>query len=251
MKVNSTNAHEFWMEPNKFFADQLETIEISNRIGQNFVGDTWPYISNSFYRFEYRLNGTKFPIVSLEGDDPAAKLKIGSTGLIIITQYTKPDEITFKKFDKFTEYLKSEGLSHKINEHLRNGFPKTNIKEKYSRCAKLLLNIHSSSKDTDYFTGMPLEIITEKNPYHLKSNEQLPIQVLFNEKPLPNAQIIKISKNSGTRSFGPRTDVDGRASLALKERGPLLLSVVHISAQPENTDAHWISYWASLTFSRK
>ena len=251
MKANSSNAHEFWMEPNTFFANQSETIEISNRIGQNFVGDTWPYISNSFYQFEYRLRDFSVSIISLEGDDPAAKLKIDSAGLAIITQYTKPDTITFTKWGKFNEYLRNEGISHKIREHVEYGFPKTNIKEKYYRCAKLLLNIHSAPEDFDQFTGMPLEIIAEKNPYHLKPTEQIPVRILYKGKPLPDAQTIKISKNSGIRAFGPRTDKDGRALLNLKENGPWLISVVHLIATPKHEDTHWVSYWASLTLSRQ
>ena len=250
LKSNSTNAHEFWMEPDKYFANQSDTIEISNRIGQNFIGDTWPYISNSFFSFEYVLNKTSVRIVGLEGDDPAAKLKINSAGLVIVTQHTKGDEVTFEKWKKFKEYLKNEGLADKIDEHLRQNLPKQDIKEKYYRCAKLLLNIQSSSEDFDHFTGMPLEIVTAKNPYHLEPNEQLQVQVLYYGEPLPNAQIIKISKNSGTRLFGPRTNADGKALLTLTESGPILLSVVHLTAAPKRSNVHWISHWASLTFSK-
>ena len=241
-------AHEFWLEPDKYRIAPYQKVSISIRIGENFKGESWPFIRDSFYKFGYTSDGQNSKVSGLDGDDPAAQLTLNSAGLTIVTQHTKPVDIEFNDWNKFKTYLDSEGLEHLIQEHTRLGFPKTKIKELYSRCAKLLLQVGQTPKGQDIYSGMPLELVAEKNPYQLKNAEKLPIKLLFNGRPLKGAQIIKISKKTGVRVKGPRTDQSGRASVQLPHSGPWLLNAVHIIPHKQFSDAHWLSYWASLTF---
>ncbi|MEK9685583.1 MAG: DUF4198 domain-containing protein [Rhodospirillaceae bacterium] len=243
-------AHEFWLEPDNFRTAPSKNISISIRIGQNFKGESWPFIQDSFYKFGYHLNGLNRQITGLDGDDPAANLTLKSEGLAIITHHTKPIDIVFNDWKIFTTYLDSEGLNSLVSEHVRLGFPKSKIKELYSRCAKLLVQVGEVPGGQDIFTGMPLEIIAEKNPYQLKAKEKLPITLMFHGRPLEGAQIIKISKKTGLRVKGPRTDQSGRAWVEIPNSGPWLLNAVHIIAHKPLRDAHWFSYWASLTFDK-
>ena len=243
-------AHEFWLEPDKYKIAPSQKVSISIRIGENFKGESWPFIRDSFYKFVYTSQGRNNKILGLDGDDPAAQLTLNSEGLAIITQYAKPSDIEFNDWNKFKTYLDSEGLEHLVQEHTRLGFPKTKIKELYSRCAKLLLQVGHTPKGRDIYSGMPLELIAEKNPYQLQDKEKLPIKLLFNGRPLEGAQIIKISKKTGVRVKGPRTDESGRAWVQLPNSGPWLLNAVHIIPHKPVSDAHWFSYWASLTFDK-
>ena len=243
-------AHEFWLEPDKYKLVPSDKVSISIRIGENFRGESWPFIRDSFYKFAYTLEGHSSKVVGLDGDDPAAQLTLNSAGLAIITQHTKPTDLEFNDWNKFKTYLETEGLKHVVTEHTRLGFPKTKIKELYSRCAKLLLQVGQTTKGQDTYSGMPLELIAEKNPYQLKVKEKLPIKLLFNGRPLEGAQIIKISKKTGDRVKGPRTDQAGRALLQLPNSGPWLINAVHIIPHKPASDAHWYSYWASLTFDK-
>jgi len=246
----SVKAHEFWLYPEKFTVQKHEKNPITIRIGQYFKGEAWPYLGDSFYSFNYTLNKKKIAIKSIDGDDPAAVLAFESNGLAVVTHHTKPIEIEFKEWEKFKTYLENEGLEYRIPDHLRFGFPKAKITEQYVRCAKLLIAVGNNANQKDQFTGMPLELIAEQNPFTLKEDEKLPVRLLHNGKPLEGARIIQISKRSGERTKGPTTGADGRAMVAISEKGPWLLNVVHLIPQKAPSQTHWFSLWASLTFEK-
>lgn len=248
--VHPVAAHEFWLDPSDYSPNRGENVAISIRVGQFFKGNSYPYVREEYKRFVFFDGLGEKPVKGVDGDDPAVTMKFPAPGLVIMAHYSTPEPLTFETWEKFESYLRLEGLERIIDLHRKQGKPKTGIKEVYSRCAKLLLDVGGKGRGEDRATGMPLELIAEKNPYRLDAAEELPVRVLYQGKPLAGVQITAIAKADPAVRRNVRTNIDGRASIALPFAGPWLLNAVHMLEPAANEKAHWSSLWASMTFAR-
>jgi hypothetical protein len=243
------SAHEFWLEPTDYTPKPGETVPISIRIGQHFKGNAYPYIGAEFKRFAVIDARGERPVKGIDGDDPAVTMKFARPGLTVLSHYSTPETLTFTEWSKFEYYLNFEGLEHVFELHRKRALPQTGIVEIYSRCAKLLMGV-GHARGADRLTGMPLELVAEKNPYALGKDEPLPLRLYYNGKPMAGVQIAAINKSDPDNRLRVRTDAEGRAQLKLDKPGPWLVNAVHLFAPPPGMKAHWTSFWASMTFSR-
>jgi hypothetical protein len=189
------------------------------------------------------------PVKGIPGDDPAVSFKFTEPGLTIFSHHSTAENLKFDNWNEFLAYLKFEGLDHIADLHEKQGKPRSNIRETYSRCAKLLMAVDGGHGE-DRLTGMPLEILAERNPYRLAQSDQLPLRVFLNGKPLAGVAVSAVSKANPESRQLFRTDGDGRARIALPNSGPWLLNAVHMMEPPRGEKVHWTSLWASLTFAR-
>jgi uncharacterized GH25 family protein len=242
-------AHEFWLEPSNFMPKTGQTVPISIYIGQKFKGNSYPFLREEFRRFAVITARGEKPVKGVPGDDPALMFKFLEPGLTTFVHYSTPEKLTFTDWDLFRAYLEFEGLDSILPRHLRDGKPQTEINELYSRCAKLLMGVEDGSGQ-DRLSGMPLELVGERNPYQLKEGDDLPVRLFHNGKPIADVMISAISKAHPEARQRVRTDSEGRARIALPDKGPWLLNAVHMLEPSVGEEAHWVSLWASLTFSR-
>ena len=242
-------AHEFWLEPADFMPKTGANVPIFIFIGQNFKGNSYPYLREEYKTFTVSdARGTQ-PVKGIDGDDPAVNMKFANPGLAVMVHYSTPETLKFESWDKFDFYLKFEGLEHIAELHRKRGLPETGFVEVYSRCAKLLLSVGGAGGE-DRLTGMPLELVAEKDPYHLAASEPLPVRLYRNGKPIGGVQIAALAKLAPDNRHTVRTDAEGRAKIALPLAGPWLLNAV-VMEEPRNGEkAHWTSLWASMTFAR-
>ena len=179
MSLQSTAvAHEFWLEPANYSPQRGETVPIKIVIGQNFKGNSYPFIREEFRKFIVIDATGEKPVKGVDGDDPAIKPKFTSSGLVVYAHFSTPEPLDFETWEKFEAYLKMEGLDRIAALHKQQGKPSTGIKESYSRCAKLLMNVGKPGGN-DRLTGMPLELVAERNPYSLASGERLPVRLFL------------------------------------------------------------------------
>ena len=245
-------AHEFWLEVVDLKPKIADTIPVVFRNGQNFLGDSYPYLRKSARRFSLIDKRGERPIKAIEGDDPAAEIKFTSPGLAIVVYQGAPEDVVFDTFAKFEDSVRYEGLDAIPEVHRRAGKPEVKIKERFTRFAKALVAV-GSSEGSDRATGLPLEIVAEKNPYELPAGEKLPVLVLYQGKPLPGAVVKVFHREDPQSPRNFKADADGRAQLELVKPGRTLVHAVHMlepEANPKD-QAHWSSLWASLAFSRK
>ena len=243
-------AHEFWLEPSTYTPRPGAKVAVSIRIGQRFKGDSHPFLREDFKTFTLTHGATVTPVKGTDGDDPAVVTKFDRDGLYIMAHYSTPETLTFKNLDDFDVYLKFEGLGDVLDRHRRRGLPETGVVEVYSRCAKLLAGV-GGARGEDRFTGMPLELVAERNPYELAPGEPLPVRLLRDGKPAADVQIGAIPKAEPDQRVTVRTDANGRARIELTRPGPWLLNAV-VMEEPRNGEkAHWVSLWASMTFARR
>lgn len=243
-------AHEFWLEPSSYTPKPGAKVAVSIRIGQRFNGDSHPFLREDFRTFTLTHGTTVTPVKGTDGDDPAVVARLDRNGLYIMAHYSTPETLTFNNLDDFNVYLKFEGLGDVLERHRRRGLPETGVVEVYSRCAKLLVGV-GNAKGEDRFTGMPLELVAERNPYELAAGEPLPVRLLRDGKPAADVQIGAIPKAAPDQRITVRTDANGRANIELSQTGPWLLNAVVIDEPGNGENAHWVSLWASMTFTRR
>jgi uncharacterized GH25 family protein len=250
MPASLLHAHDFWIEPSTFQPSIGEPVDLTLRVGQDFGGDSQPYITHWFS--DYRAVGpdTEYAIEGVIGDDPAGHFVPRAAGVHIIG-YRSTRNFVEMEPGKFDAYLEKEGLDGPRAERARTGQTHTAGRELYSRCAKSLISAGDTEAGGDYdrFLGYTLELIPERNPYTLSAGDRLPVRLLYETEPLEGALVIAFSSDRPENKLRQRTDANGRVTLDLPHAGTWLVKAVHIVAVPENEQrADWESFWASMTF---
>ena len=242
-------AHEFWIDPVQFTPKTGAIVPIVFRIGLNYQGDTYPFVRSLSRRFTVTDRQGEHTIKTLDGDDPAAELKFPLSGLSILVHERVAEEVVFATFDKFKENLTIEGLEPIIAQHQSTNRPLVDIRELYSRCAKSLVSVGKGGGD-DKLVGMPLELVSEKNPYQLEGATELPVRLYALGKPISGVLVKSFNRDDPMSPRLARTDDEGRVMVDVSRSGEYLVSAVQMVEPTSRSEADWMSFWASLTFAR-
>ena len=277
-RIGDLAAHEFWIEPVDFTPSEGAKIVANLKNGENHKGNSLPFLTSQFEQFTLEDAFGSTAIDSRLGDVPAVSLIAQLPGFAVLAYESKAKTLRYEKFSKFESFVTKEGIEWVLDEHKREKLPTAHIAEVYFRYAKSLLLV---SADTDAgggsveprqdkYLGMPLELVMLDNPYFKKkftktvtkessvknvnvdAEEIVPmqIQVLFEGKPLENAQISIFEKSNGLID---RRRTDERGVLVWNfESGSYLLNAVHAIRPSKElvtqTGALWQTLWASTTF---
>jgi uncharacterized GH25 family protein len=241
-------AHEFWIEPKAFRVEPGAPIVADLKVGQNFRGDTYPYLKSRFVSFKATDRAGARDVKGDEGDAPAVNIRSAAKGLQVISYLATAHRLNFDKWEDFVSYVEYEGLGWVAEAHKRRGLPESGFGEDYVRCAKALVQVgEPSAADQDLVTGMPLELIAGQNPY-ADPGPELSVTLLWQGKPIGGIQIRVFKDNGTVTETTTRTDPSGKAVISLQGGGKFLLNAVYMQEAPPERDAKWESYWASLTF---
>jgi uncharacterized GH25 family protein len=246
----SLMAHDLWIEPGTFSPSTGEVIAVRLRVGQDFVGDPLPRDPALIKEFILDDGAGRRPVVGQAGRNPAGLVRILSPCLAIVGYHSHPSavELTAEKFD---QYLREEGLDAiaALRAQRRQTGP---VREMFSRCAKsLILSGPSGITEGDHALGFTLELVAERNPYVLTTEQDLPVRVLYEGRPLPGVLVIAMNQADPDLKLTARSDREGRVTFRLPRGGVWLLKAVHMIPAPAGGSAEWQSFWASLTFALK
>ncbi len=253
-----TLAHEFWLQPQKFFYSIREVARIRFLAGEGFAGENWAgnkdriqqllhYVpSGDIVNVADKISGNK-------GD--SLQLPLQDEGTHMVTFNSNNSFISLDA-EKFNNYLKEEGLDNAILYRKQNNEADKKSTEHYQRSIKTLLQVSYRLTDACIRpTNLPLDIIPEQNPYAVTvgSRESLlkvRFKVLFNKEPLNNALIkvwYHLPGKKETQMDTLRTNKRGWVT-ADRHPGPYLLTCVYMEHTPYDKEAEWQSYWSSLSF---
>ena len=99
-------AHEFWLDPESSMATQGQEISANMRVGQDFLGQALPYLSNTVAAMNHWSLEGAAPIEARLGDRPAMQgISLDQPGLHRLTLETKPAYIVFDDLAEFADYL--------------------------------------------------------------------------------------------------------------------------------------------------
>jgi|TARA_B110000211_G_scaffold96218_1_gene112204 uncharacterized GH25 family protein len=241
-------AHEFWIEAQPFYQKTDRTTEITINVGQQMDGQLLPNIPVWYRHFDIITGDGLKPVDGELGRDPAGYVNLSTSGIYAIGYESTKKSVNLKP-EKFTDYLKKEGLEkiikrrNQLNESEKNGL------EIYYRNVKALIKVGDKSQYNFYNHDFkyPLNINPLQNPYELSKGDELRVQLTFNQKPAANLLLHGKIKNKPTFEFSLRTDAQGYATIPLKHTGIWLLHTVEM-IRSEQPNIDWESYWGSLTF---
>ena len=244
-------AHDMWIEPTTFFPESGQIVSLRLRVGQDLLGDPLlldPSLVNQFVVSDG--NGVR-PVVRRDGRDPAGLVRLIEPGIHVVGYRSNPSTIEIPA-DTFNQYLKEEGLDAVSAQRARHNETRAPAREIFSRCAKsLVLSGATSDAQGDRPLGFTLELVAERNPYGLRADQDLPVRLTYESRPLAGALVVAINRLNPAEKLAARTDTDGRVRLRLRRQGMWLIKAVHMVPAPPDTHAEWASFWASLTFEMR
>jgi uncharacterized GH25 family protein len=242
-------AHDFWIEPTEFNPEIGSSVDLFLRVGMDLNGDSVPYIPDWFSDYRVTDQTGARPVTGITGDDPAGRFSVKERGAHIISYRSTRDFVELDA-EKFHTYLKKEGLENIIARRAESDQDSLPGREYYSRCAKSLLYAGGVGPETHHLKpiGYTLELVPERDPLSMQPGDELPVQLLYREAPLPGVLVIAFTSDKPDEKVSVRTDEEGRVRLPLAHTGLWLIKAVHmISTGADNKKADWESFWASLT----
>jgi uncharacterized GH25 family protein len=241
-------AHDMWIDPTTFSPESGQIVGVRLRVGQDLLGDPLPRDPALISQFVVEDEAGRRPLVGRDGADPAGFFRVAMPGLLVIGYRSNPSAVELTS-EKFNQYLKEEGLDAVAALRARRNETGAKAREIFSRCAKsLVLSGRATEKQRDRSLGFPLEFVAERNPYTLRADQDLPVRLTYENRPLAGALVVAMNRLNPAEKLSARTDSDGRVRFRLRPGGMWLVKAVHMVAAPAGTDAEWASFWASLTF---
>ena len=244
-------AHEFWLEPVKFWLKKNEKVRIDLMVGEDYQGDHSNGHKYKILKLDHYANGRKEDVRNkVYGDSLSSfDISIATPGSHLIA-FSNTAKFIELEAAQFNEYLRTEGLNNVIE--LR-GQRKDTLKagrELYQRCVKTLIQVDNKTDDSYAVnTGMRLEIIPAKNPYAQQSKEPVTFKILFDNQPLDNALVLAWHLTAGKTTHDTlRSDKNGKVAFPIDQTGKWMISTVHMIPNADPKQADWQSYWGSYTF---
>lgn len=250
-------AHEFWLYPADFFPKIGQKLAFSINVGEDYVGERWGGGERRVTRLGHlSIQGEENLLPKIrQGNEgvevPEVEITQAGTQMIVVETNNSFIELAP---DKFTDYLKEDGLDIALRYREQNGETQKNGRELYRRCAKTILQVGNQYNDfSTRPVGSVLEILPIQNPYNLKG-KPLTCRFLYEGKPLQNALTRCWRRVNGkTEVELKRTNQRGEATFTLPQKGKAayMVSVVQMVRLTNNPQADWQSTWGSMTFGLK
>jgi uncharacterized GH25 family protein len=242
-------AHDFWIEPLDTHPQAGGVLALRLRVGQDLQGDPVARAGDKIERFFAMGPAGELPAVGLEGKDPAGHVRVEKPGLYVIGYRSKHSFVELEP-EKFLLYLTDEGLEAIIGQRVERGEATQKARERYSRCAKAIVATRGASEvqGFDRDLGLTFELIPEKNPCLIAPGGELPVRVQFEGKPIADVQVAAMCAADPGDRVVRRSDAGGHVTLPLARAGFWLVKSVHMLRSPDQQQAEWESFWASLTF---
>lgn len=146
----------------------------------------------------------------------------------------------------------------KTTEGYQSGKSKKGLKNvigcTYSaKYGKAVVNVGAPSGDLYAESlGHDLEIVPLADPGTLRSEDMLPLKVMFRKKPLPGTPVLAtyvgFSREKNTFAYATKTDAFGKAKIRVANPGAWLVTVHQKDDYPDTSECDRYSYAASLTF---
>jgi uncharacterized GH25 family protein len=246
-------AHEFWMLPASSRLPAGQSVTLSLFVGERFTGVPVAFSPALVANLrQWRADGsTELAARSLAGAaSPAISVRLWRPGGYVLALDTHPSFIELPA-ERFTDYLRQEGLQSVIQARERSGTTATPGRERYRRNVKAI--VHAGEGSDSAFaqrTMQRLEIVPASDPPGLAAPAPLAFKIFFEGRPLAGA-LLKLWHRapSGLTLLEQVTGIDGRVEFVLPTAGLWMASVVHMVPVEAEPGVDWDSYWGNLTFS--
>lgn len=248
--VGAVRGHDLWLKPRGEVAVG-KTLTINAISGVKFPeGDHAPDPAQFPRRVVIDPSGQERPLAAAGREPKAGLMHFTPTqpGIHVFAVETKPRLITLSA-EQFNEYLVGDGLPHIFLLRSKEGTLNQAGKERYRKSPKLILRAgQGGGGDACRPVGLPLEIVPLQDPLITKPGTVLPVRVLFESKPLAEANLGWDYPGTEISPRGTaRTNAQGQALIPVDRPGWITIRLTHMT-RPKAPDYEWESFWTTLTF---
>jgi uncharacterized GH25 family protein len=250
-------AHDFWVQPSEYWIAPDALTSMTLQVGHGPFRQRSPILTRRITRFQ--AIAPKGTVVELHeqlrlgeaAEDGDFRLK--TPGPYMLVLQTDDQAQTHLPAIRFNDYLKVEGLTPALEYRAQQHRMDTDGSERYSRCAKSIVQVGSSEAgllgQISKPVGLPLEIVPEANPYATPHPDTLPIRVIYAGLPLAGALVKLTDLNNDAAPFETHvTNHDGRASFSMPNSGTWLLNVIWTKVLPRSQENDFETVFSSLSF---
>ncbi len=229
-----------------------DRISLYTMVGEKFTGEEWKGKGNRVSSYKhFHKDAVQDLLLSIEPGEAIVDLPDFiplEEGTHLLTLSTTNTFIELEA-DKFEDYLKEDGLMEAYEFRNTHDEKFKKGRERYRRCAKLLLQAGVETDQTyKKKAGLILEIIPEKNPYDYQE-EAMTFKVLYEGQPLPDAMVRWWHKNGDKiETDSDYTSHKGEVKFNVDKPGLYMISIVHMIRLANDPGADWQSTWSSLVF---
>ena len=248
-------AHEFWISPDRYQVDNGERLQANFRNGENFKGGTLSFFDRNSVRFEMQAKGETTAIKPRTGDRPALNVDSPvSDALVVVVHETTPSLLTYREWPKFLKFVAHKDFATAEAEHIANGWPQEQFRERYTRHVKSLIAV-GNGEGVDSEMGLKTEFIALTNPYAADFDGTMRVAVHLDGAPRADAQVEVFDRalDGSVDVTLHRTDAQGIAAIPVQPGHDYLFDAVTLRPAPDGNTGDkpilWETYWAALTFS--
>jgi hypothetical protein len=185
---------------------------------------------------------------TVSGKSLAFAARFDSPGVAVAAASVKPNFIHIKAAD-FNEYLKLDGLPQILDERKAKGQLAVDGREMYAKFAKAILRVGEGGPEAlaTKPVGLRIEIVPLADPFG-STGGTLPVQVLFEGRPLEGVFVYRLFQGEKEYVDGVRTDGEGKSALPIDKPGLWSLHCIYMRPYADRKRADWESFFATLSF---
>lgn len=247
--MGTAGAHDFWLYPTTHRQAAPGGVDLQIFLGQE--NDVTPLERRPahFKRFEAHGAAGIVPTTGKSGTSPAGRVKLPAEDIYSIIYESRHGYVELPA-EKFQHYLAEEGLIEILQERTRRGETAQPGSEAFARYAKALVKVGAATTGYDRKIGMPAELVATVDPFRGGEDGVLEFQLWYLGKPraFASIELFTIGERSLKSIATAVTDAEGRVRFANPGVGRWLVAgtVARRAAPP--VEAHWESFWTSITF---
>jgi uncharacterized GH25 family protein len=246
---STVGAHDLWLVPQINHIPTGETVKIWAHTGMKF-GASLSAVKPERVDEAWVLDGSGkrgLPDAGIEGKSLVFETSFSGAGVALAAVALKPSPIELKA-DEFNEYLEHDGLPQILELREKNGELEKDARERYAKFAKAILRVGDggSRELATKPAGLRIEILPLADP--TRHSGELPVQVLFEDKPLPGVFVYPLAEGESKYEQGYETDGDGRTTVPMEAAGLWSLHCIYMRPHADQNEADWESFFATVTF---
>jgi uncharacterized GH25 family protein len=256
-RVPLLEAHDFWLQPAEYWVSPDALTAMTLQVGHGPFRQRSPIPARRITQFQaIDANGEAADLreqLRLGQSEKDGDFRLKNPGTYVLVLQTDDSAQSHLPFIRFNDYLNVEGLTPALEQRARLRRMDADGSERYSRCAKSIVQVGpagAGSQDrVSKAIGLPLEIVPDANPYGMPRPANLPVHVIYAERPLAGALVKLTNLENDAAPFEVHlTDQDGRASFTMPNSGTWLLNVIWTKVAPSSDEADFDTVFSSLSF---
>jgi hypothetical protein len=245
-------AHDLWLLADPPSVAAGASLHLKAATGMQFpesLSAVAPDRVDGFWVLDAALRRHEVSGARAEGKLLRADVQLAAPGVALAALAIKPRTLELTATE-FNEYLEHDGLPQILERRRARGELEKGARESYAKYAKAIVAVGEGGA-RDLATrpaGLRLEIVPLRDPGGVGAGEELPVQVLFEGRPLEGVYVYALAAGAEGYIDGHRTDGDGRTAVPLPAGGLMSLHCIHMRPHADAGEADWESFFATVSF---